>query len=175
MTKDNLDHLKDEDFHKAEEFVQLMGILYTSTVCLSCDKNATCGQIIPILHKLEEHFTVTHEDTMFVATVKEKVWENLSERYQDEDIQAFLHETAAMDPGFKGKPVSDATWDRLRKATVEANVTGATPRLSEESEQTDTEHQQQEEESEGEEMEQSLHCTKQGVPWRSCSQRRTGS
>nr|XP_046195838.1 uncharacterized protein LOC124027455 isoform X4 [Oncorhynchus gorbuscha] len=129
MTKDNLDRLKDKDFHKAEEFVQLMVILYTSTLCVSCDNNATCGQIIPILHKLEEHFTVKHEDTTFVATIKEKVWENLSERYQDEDIQAFLHETAAMDPGFKGRPVSDATWDRLRKATVEANVTGATPRL----------------------------------------------
>ncbi|XP_020361649.1 uncharacterized protein LOC109907827 isoform X2 [Oncorhynchus kisutch] len=132
MTKDNLDRLKDEDLHKAEEFVQLMGILYTSTLCVSCDKKATCGQIIPILHKLEEHFTVKNEDTTFVATVKEKVSENLSERYEDEFIQAFLHETAAMDPGFKGRPVSDVIWDRLRKATVEANVTGATPRLSEE-------------------------------------------
>jgi hypothetical protein len=44
-----------------------------------------------------------------------------------------------MDPRFKGRLVSDATWDRLRKATVEANVTGATPGLSEEPEQTDTE------------------------------------
>lgn len=156
MTKDNLDRLKDEDFHKAEEFVQLMRILYTSTLCVSCEKNATCGQIIPILQKLEEHFTVKHEDTTFVATIKEKVWENLSERYQDEDIQAFLHEATAMDPRFKGRPVSDATWDRLRKATVEANVTGATPGLSEEPEQTDTEHQQQEEESEGEEMEETV-------------------
>jgi hypothetical protein len=43
---------------------------------VSCEKNATCGQIIPVLHKLEEHFTVKHEDT-FVATIKEKVWENL--------------------------------------------------------------------------------------------------
>lgn len=155
MTKDNLDRLKDEDFHKAEEFVQLMRILYTSTLCVSCEKNAPCGQIKPILQKLEEHFTVKHEDT-FVATIKEKVWENLSERYQDEDIQAFLHEATAMDPRFKGRPVSDATWDRLRKATVEANVTGATPGLSEEPEQTDTEHQQQEEESEGEEMEETV-------------------
>ena len=39
-------------------------------------------------------------------------------------------------------------------ATVEANVTGATP---EEPEQTDTEHQQQEEsEGEGEEMEETV-------------------
>lgn len=91
-----------------------------------------------------------HEDTTFVATIKEKVWENLSERYQDEDIQPVLHEATAMDPRFKGRLVSDATWDRLRKTTVEANVTEVTPGLSEEPEQTDTQHQQQEEESEGE-------------------------
>eukprot|EP00063_Salmo_salar_P035017 XP_014009852.1 PREDICTED: zinc finger BED domain-containing protein 4-like [Salmo salar] len=90
MTKDNLDCLKDEDFHKAEEFVQLMRILYTSTLSVSCEKNAICGQIEPILQKLEEHFTVKHEDTTFVSTIKENVWENLSKRYQDEDIQAFL-------------------------------------------------------------------------------------
>lgn len=32
MTKANQEHLKDEDFHKAEELVQLMKILYTSTL-----------------------------------------------------------------------------------------------------------------------------------------------
>jgi hypothetical protein len=58
-------------------------------------------------------------------------------------------------PDFKGRPVSDATWDRLRKATVVANVTGATPGLSEEPEQTDAEHQQQVE-GEGEEMEETV-------------------
>jgi hypothetical protein len=34
MTKDNLDRPKDKDFHKAEEFAQLMRILYTSTLCV---------------------------------------------------------------------------------------------------------------------------------------------
>ncbi len=63
MTTDNLDRLKDEDFHKAEEFVQLMKILYTSTLCVSGEKNVTRRQIIPILQKLEEHFPVTHDDT----------------------------------------------------------------------------------------------------------------
>lgn len=28
-----------------------------------------------------------------------------------------------MDPRFKGRPVSDAIWNRLRKTAVEANVT----------------------------------------------------
>ncbi|RXN05163.1 CD209 antigen-like protein [Labeo rohita] len=105
ITKDNLDRLENEDFNKAEEFVQLMRVLYTSTLCVSCEKNATCGQIIPILQKLEEHFTMKDEDTMFVASIKEKVWENLSQRYQNDDIQAFLHEATAMDPRFKGRSV----------------------------------------------------------------------
>ncbi len=71
ITNDNLDRLKNEDFHKAEE---LMRVLYTSTLCVPCEKNATCGQIIPILQKLEEHFTMKDEETMFVASIKEKVW-----------------------------------------------------------------------------------------------------
>lgn len=59
-----------------------------------------------------------------------------------------------MDPRFKGRSVSDATWDRLRKKAVDS-VTGPTTGLSEE--QTDTEHQQKEEESEGgEEMEETI-------------------
>ncbi|XP_078017009.1 E3 SUMO-protein ligase ZBED1-like [Epinephelus lanceolatus] len=127
MTKDNLDRLRDDDFHKAEEFVQLMKILYTSTLCVSGEKNSTCGQIIPILQKLEEHFTVKHEDTSFVTAIKEK----------DNAIQDFLHEATAMDPRFKGRPVSEDTWDRLRKAVIDHATGAATP---EESEGEETEH-----------------------------------
>ncbi|KAK9541918.1 hypothetical protein VZT92_001930 [Zoarces viviparus] len=63
---------------------------------------------------------------------------------------SFLQEATAMEPRFKGRPLSDASWDGLRKEAVEANVTGATPRLEEEPEEADSELQQQEEEeSEG--------------------------
>ncbi|KAI2644046.1 E3 SUMO-protein ligase ZBED1 [Labeo rohita] len=137
-----------------EEFVQLIRVLYTSTLCVSCEKNATCGQIIPILQKLEEHFTMKDEDTMFVASIKEKVWENLSQRYQNDDIQAFLHEATAMDPRFKGRSVSDETWDRLRRKAIESNVRPTTG-LS--VEMTDTEHQEKEEsEGEDEKMEETI-------------------
>lgn len=59
-----------------------MQILYTSTLCVSSEKNPTCGQILPILGKLEDHFKVKDEDTIFAATVKEKVWGDISKRYQ---------------------------------------------------------------------------------------------
>ncbi len=56
-----------------------------------------------------------------------------------------------MDPRFKGRSVSDETWDRLRRKAIEANVRPTTG-LSDE--MTDTEHQEKEEsEGEGEKME----------------------
>lgn len=122
MTKDNLQHLKDEGFQMAEEFNLLMKILYTSTPCVSCENNPI-NPIIHILYKLEEHFTVKDEDTMFVSAIKEKMWESLSILYWDENIQAFQHETTSMDPRFKGRLASNSIgigWGRV----VEANVTG---------------------------------------------------
>ncbi|KAI2666748.1 E3 SUMO-protein ligase ZBED1 [Labeo rohita] len=123
ITKDNLDRLKDEDFHKDEEFVQLMRVLYTSTLCVS-------------------------------SSIKEKVWENLFQRYQNDDIQAFLHEATAIDPRFKGRSVSDETWDRLRRKAIESNVrptTGLSVKM------TDTERQEKEEsEGEDEKMEETI-------------------
>lgn len=62
MAKDNLERLKDEDFHNAEEFIDLRKILYSSTLCVSRGNNVTSRQIVPILHKLEEHFTEEDED-----------------------------------------------------------------------------------------------------------------
>lgn len=95
-----------------------MRVMYTSTVSVSSEKSATSGQILPILQKLEDHFTVKEEDTMFVSNLKEKVWGNLSGRYQDQHVQEFLHEATALDPRFKTRPVSTDTWNRLKKMAI---------------------------------------------------------
>ncbi|XP_056282746.1 E3 SUMO-protein ligase ZBED1-like isoform X2 [Pseudoliparis swirei] len=119
MKRDRLEEITDEDFRRAEDFVSLMRMLYTSTLCVSSDKSSTCGQIIPILQKLKTHLTVKEEDSTFVATVKEKVWGDLSKRYQDHDIMAFLEEATLMDPRFKGKlSSSDEVWERLKAAAL---------------------------------------------------------
>lgn len=55
-----------------------MRILYT----VSSEKSLTCGQILPILQKLEKHFTVVEEDIVFVSSIKQAAWENLSKRNQ---------------------------------------------------------------------------------------------
>lgn len=56
--------------------------LYTSSLCVSADKSPTCSQIFPILKKLEAHFETRDEDSLFTATLKEKVWGDLSTCYK---------------------------------------------------------------------------------------------
>ena len=77
-----LELLTDDDFHKAEEFLCIMKLLYTLTGCVSSEQSPLCGQILPILNKLQVHFAVAEEDTPFTRAVKEKVWADLAKRYQ---------------------------------------------------------------------------------------------
>ncbi|KAI7806319.1 putative zinc finger BED domain-containing protein 1-like [Triplophysa rosa] len=53
IDRDRLARLTEEDFRKGEDFVHLMRILYRSTLCVSSEKSPTCGQVLPILQKLE--------------------------------------------------------------------------------------------------------------------------
>ncbi|XP_033473548.1 uncharacterized protein LOC117251394 isoform X2 [Epinephelus lanceolatus] len=127
MEKDRLERFTQADLMKAEEFIKCMQVLYTSTLCVSSEKSPTCSQIIPILTKLEAHFRQCDEDTGFTSSIKQKVWGNLQNRYQDENLQKFLKEATLMDPRFKGRldegEAADV-WDRLEKAAV-ANATAA--------------------------------------------------
>ncbi|XP_073693674.1 E3 SUMO-protein ligase ZBED1-like [Garra rufa] len=127
IERDRLARLTDEDFRKGEEFVHLMRILYTSTLCVSSEKSPTCGQILPILQKLEKHFTVVEEDTVFLSSIKQAVWENLSKRYQGDDIRSFLEEATALDPRFKHKIEDSSTvWVRIKEKLMVANVPEST-------------------------------------------------
>ncbi|XP_056451221.1 zinc finger BED domain-containing protein 4-like isoform X2 [Gadus chalcogrammus] len=142
MEKEKLARMGNEDLRKAEEFVKLMRMPYTSTLADTSEKVPTCGQILPILQKLREHYTVQTDDSAFVRSVKENIWNDLSKRYQDGDIQAFLEEATVLDPRFKSKMDMDDIWDRVRASAVE--------KLSEPRETQG----QAEEEDEGEEEEE---------------------
>lgn len=76
-----LERVSDDDISKCEDFVDIMKVLYTSTLAVSSDKNATAGQILPILDKLRAKFEVTDEDSAFRRAIKEKVWGDLSCHY----------------------------------------------------------------------------------------------
>ncbi|KAF5888507.1 zinc finger BED domain-containing protein 1-like, partial [Clarias magur] len=121
MEKDKLERLTDDDFHKAEDFVKNVKLLYISSLCVSSEKSPTCDQILPVLTKLKEHFTGAEQDTVFTSTLKEKFWGDLEKRYQDKDIKNFLQVATLMDPRFKGKrgcAVAADAWGRLEKAAV---------------------------------------------------------
>ncbi|KAL7404682.1 hypothetical protein ABVT39_018171 [Epinephelus coioides] len=76
-----MEKLQSDDFKKAEEFVQLMWVLYTSTLCVSSEKSPTSGQILPILKKLERHYSKA-SDSAFARNIKEKIWTDLSAHYK---------------------------------------------------------------------------------------------
>ncbi|KAK3569824.1 hypothetical protein QTP86_005848 [Hemibagrus guttatus] len=114
MEKDILQRVSDEDFRKAEQFVKVTKILYTSTICVCSERCPTLGQILPILNKLQHHFTVNDEDTSFTKTIKDTIWNDLSKRYQDGNIRQFLEEGTALHPRFKSK-VAYEVWTRLEE------------------------------------------------------------
>lgn len=85
--------------------MKVMKVLYTSTLCMSEENTATSGQMIPIMQKLEEHFIYSEEGTMFVSSIKQQVWGNLSGYYQG-CYQDILQE--ATDPRCISRSVSEA-------------------------------------------------------------------
>lgn len=48
-----------DDLKKCEDFIDTMRVLYKSTLCVSADKSATAGQVLPILEKLKQKFKVS--------------------------------------------------------------------------------------------------------------------
>ncbi|KAJ8014398.1 hypothetical protein DPEC_G00039810 [Dallia pectoralis] len=115
---EKLARMSNEDLRKAEEFVLLMRMHYTSTIAVSSEKSPTCGQILPILQKLRKHYTVQADDSAFARSLKENIWNDLSKRYQDDDIQAFLEEATLLDPKFKSNMDRDEIWDRVRASVA---------------------------------------------------------
>ncbi|XP_067451432.1 uncharacterized protein [Thunnus thynnus] len=123
VEKKRLETLSEADLQKAEEFIRTMKPLYRSSLCVSADKSPTCSQIFPILKKLEAHFETQNEDSLFIATLKEKVWGDLSTCYKDGDTWKFLQEASAMDPRFKNRVDSDEIWNRVKSAAVTVTIT----------------------------------------------------
>ncbi|XP_039876078.1 E3 SUMO-protein ligase ZBED1-like [Simochromis diagramma] len=122
IEKERLAKMGNDDLRKAEEFVVLMQKHYTSTLAVSSDKSPTCGEILPILQKLQQHYTVQEDDSAFTRSIKDNIWKDLSKRYQDADIKNFLEEATILDPRFKSKVEKDEVWHRIREAAIAAKT-----------------------------------------------------
>ncbi|KAK7172121.1 hypothetical protein R3I93_004426 [Phoxinus phoxinus] len=163
MDRDRLARLTEEDFRKAEDFLNLMKVFYTSTLCVSSEKSPTCGQILPILKKLEAHLAVKEGDTVFVSNLKKQVWPNLSKRYQNDEIRNFLQVATALDPRFKHKLDDDTIWDQIQRNLIEQST--------EEDGGADGDTMQSENEDEQESQSLPANCPGR-LHWRSCSLRK---
>ncbi|KAM3869674.1 tudor domain-containing 6-like [Diretmus argenteus] len=163
MDRDRLDRLTDGDFTKAEDFIRLIRVLYTCTLCVSTEKSPTAGQILPIIQKLEKHFAAVNGDTAFVADLKKKIWGNLSTRYKNEDIRFFLEEATALDPRFKNKMDNNtAVWERIKgKLLANSEQSAAVHDHAEEGGVTQGEGNQEGVETESEEEEENPPPSKQ--------------
>lgn len=168
MERDRLARLTDEDFRKAEEFKQLMRVLFTSTLCVSSEKSPTCGQVLPILQKLEKHFTVEEGDTVFVCNLKQAVWGNLSKRYQSDGIRHFLEEATVLDPRFKHKVEGRTVWGRVKEKLMVGKLTESEQPTEhahgEDGVTMQSEEKRQRENEEGEETQQSEEEEEQPPP-----------
>ncbi|CAI5676760.1 unnamed protein product [Oreochromis niloticus] len=89
---------------------------------VSSDKSPTCGEILPILQKLQKHYAVQEDDSAFTRSIKENIWKDISKRYQDADIKSFLEEATILDPRFKSKVDKDEVWHRIREAAIAAKT-----------------------------------------------------
>ncbi|CAJ1057894.1 zinc finger BED domain-containing protein 1-like [Xyrichtys novacula] len=94
----SLARLNEEDFRRAEDFINFMKVLYTSTLCVSSEKSPTCGQILPIFKKLEEHLA-------------------------NDDIRNFLKVATVLDPRFKHQlDAADTIWDQIQRKLIEQST-----------------------------------------------------
>jgi len=91
-----IDRITDDDLRKVDEFLDVMSILYTSTLVVSSDRYATCSQILPILLKIEKRFKISDNDSAFSKTLKTTVWSDIEKRYKVSKgycIKNYLDET----------------------------------------------------------------------------------
>ncbi|XP_060798253.1 E3 SUMO-protein ligase ZBED1-like [Neoarius graeffei] len=104
----------DNNIEKMEHFLKVMKLPYIITVAMSSEKRPTSGQVLPMLHKLEQHLADKDEDDKFTKDIKSSIREDLSARYREDERRERLEEATTLDPRFKGSMVVPVdVWDRL--------------------------------------------------------------
>ncbi|KAL7376627.1 hypothetical protein ABVT39_012234 [Epinephelus coioides] len=114
-TRWNTLYLMIERFVEQYSAIQAASLDPRLRMSMERDRTPACGQILPILQKLEGHLKVQDADSTFTAAIKKRVWDDLSKRYTDENIRMFLEEATSLDPRFKTKILDAAVWSRLEE------------------------------------------------------------
>jgi len=86
--------------------------MVTATLAMSEEKSPTVGLILPLLNRLQSHFTPGPLDEEFEKSLKQAVGADLVGQNSDPELVLFLEEASALDPRTKTKPcITNSTWD----------------------------------------------------------------
>ena len=114
-----------QDLDVLESMKAALGQLDDFTDMLSGEQKVTVSAINPVLHILKTKvLKACEDDTDLTKTIKQRVLDNLLEKYDDADIEELLNVCTYLDPRFKGSYIDDEisislVKDRLAREGVE--------------------------------------------------------
>ena len=100
--------LSDEDITHLEELSIILKPLSTITAMLCDAGRPTFSLVLPLKERLLQTLPPLDSDSTLASTVKTAIMTNLSSRYEDESLQLYLWQAAALDPRFKAMPTMNA-------------------------------------------------------------------
>ena len=107
------------EFAVIEELVDILKPFNDATEILSGDSYPTLGIVQPVFHQFLSKILVSKpEDRDIVKKIKDTIRQNLSTRYQDEEIQTILLVAMYLDPRFKKAPMLTAE----KKASMKSYI-----------------------------------------------------
>ena len=100
--------LSDEDITHLEELSIILKPLSTITAMLCDAGRPTLSLVLPLKERLLQTLLPLDSDSTLASAVKTAIMTNLSSRYEDESLQLYLWQAAALDPRFKALPTMNA-------------------------------------------------------------------
>lgn len=106
--------LSDQDVRMAEDIIEVLKPLKTTTTLMSTETTPSVSMILPLKTRIQKSMESNEEDSPTVREMKAAIRGNLKDRYSDPALQEFLHKCTALDPRFKTLPhVDNACRERI--------------------------------------------------------------
>ena len=112
-----------EEITLLEEMKDILKPWKELTVRLSSEKEVTISLIAPILHRLlTKELQPKEMDSDLGIQMKAAMREDLSKRYKDANVKAFLHLASLLDPRFKSLPFSSSEEREAAQTDLQARA-----------------------------------------------------
>ncbi|XP_057181407.1 E3 SUMO-protein ligase ZBED1-like [Triplophysa rosa] len=100
--------LSDSELTLAEEMIQLLKPLKTTTTLLSTETAPSLSMVLPLKTMILKSMDPADHDSPAIKDAKAAISEDLKSRYTDPDLQDYLNRASFLDPRFKSLPNLDA-------------------------------------------------------------------